>query len=637
MSVAEPQDLLAGRYRLRSVLGRGGMGTVWLAGDELLGRDVAVKEICWPPELSTAEREVLRQRALREARMAARLNHPNVVGVYDIVQEDSRPWIVMQLVPYRSLSEIVREDGPLSPGRAARVGLRTLEALRAAHETGVLHRDVKPGNVLLGPDGRVVLTDFGIAIADGSPTMTTAGNLIGSPCYMAPERARGERASPAADLWSLGATLYTAVEGRPPFDREGAMATLTAIVTEDPEPASRAGPLWPVISGLLRKDPGERLSAAAAVSLLRRIADDKAAAQEAAAQEASPEVPESGTGFDEAAAGQLITSRRGTARTPMATAELESAVPQAEGADLGQSEDPVPESRVPESPGLASASESRTPLTSAPEPAEPPESSQSPEPAERPEPDARAAAPPDQAAAGQHWKGSSRRRLAAFAGLGTLAVAAATFGAVLMTASPEHRTASQPHATPKASAHRTAPQAAGTTTPRTGPSSTGSAAPPGNPGGSGALPAGFAWYQDPTGFSIGVPSGWAVSHEGNYVYVRDPGGGRFLLIDQSSQPKTDPLADWRQQEANRIGTYPGYQRVRLQAVHYAQAEKAADWEFIYNENGQPVHVLNRNVLANASHAYALYWSTPKSEWDASFGLFQAFADTFQPAAAAKGG
>src|SRR5512132_3179730 len=274
MGSGEPGDLVAGRYRLRSVLGRGGMGVVWLAGDELLHRDVAVKEILWPPQLDGAEQQTLRQRALREARTAARLNHPNLAGVYDVVEEDGRPWIVMQLVPYRSLSEVVREDGPLPPKRAAQVGLRVLEAIEAAHAVGVLHRDVKPGNVLLGSGDRVVLTDFGMAIADASPTLTTSGVLIGSPSYMAPERARGERATPATDLWSLGATLYAAVEGRPPFGRDGAMAVLTAIVANDPDPPSRAGSLWPVISGLLRKDPDERLDAAETWHLLRRAAEN---------------------------------------------------------------------------------------------------------------------------------------------------------------------------------------------------------------------------------------------------------------------------------------------------------------------------------------------------------------------------
>ncbi len=237
------------------------MGVVWQARDELLGRDVAVKEIVWPPQMDPAERDVARQRAMREAQMAARLSHPNVVGIFDVVEEEDRPWIVMELVPHRSLRDIIVEDGPLPPGRAARIGLGILAALQAAHARGVLHRDVKPANVLIAPEGRVVLTDFGIARADDSPVLTGTGVLVGSPSYISPERARGARADAAADLWGLGACLYAAVEGHPPFDREGALASLTAVVTEEPDPPTRAGPLWPAISGLLRKDPDQRLSA----------------------------------------------------------------------------------------------------------------------------------------------------------------------------------------------------------------------------------------------------------------------------------------------------------------------------------------------------------------------------------------
>src|SRR4051812_14791972 len=191
------------------------MGVVWLATDEVLDRSVAGKEVVFPHALPEEEQETLRRRTLREARTNARLNHPNVVGVFDIVDEENRPWIVMEFIPSRSLAEVVRADGPLSPRRTAEIGLQLLGGLRAAHEAGVLHRDVKPSNVLLADDGRVVLGDFGIATAKGGSTITSSGVLIGSPSYMAPERARGGDVGPESDLWSLGATLYTAVEGRP--------------------------------------------------------------------------------------------------------------------------------------------------------------------------------------------------------------------------------------------------------------------------------------------------------------------------------------------------------------------------------------------------------------------------------------
>src|SRR3984893_5130432 len=273
--VHETERVLAGRYRLGAAIGRGGMGAVWQARDELLNRDVAIKEIVWPPQLDPAERETARRSPVRAAPMAAVPNHPNVVGVYDILDEDGRPCIVMELVPFRSLRDAVAEDGPMSPAEAAQVGLGVLAALRAVHGAGVVHRDVKPANILLGPSGRVVLADFGIAKAADSPALTASGVLLGSPSYLAPERARGGRAGTAADLWALGVSLYTAVEGRPPFERDSMIASLTAVVADEPEPAPHAGPLWPVIEGLLRKDPADRLDAAGAERLLRRIVPDQ--------------------------------------------------------------------------------------------------------------------------------------------------------------------------------------------------------------------------------------------------------------------------------------------------------------------------------------------------------------------------
>jgi eukaryotic-like serine/threonine-protein kinase len=249
------------------------MGVVWQARDALLSRDVAVKELIWPAYFSEAEQQAACRRATREAKMAARLNHRNVIRVFDIFEEDGCPWIVMEFLPHGSLSDLVKEEGPLSPARATGVGLAILAALRAAHAAGIVHRDVKPANILMGP-GRVVLADFGIAQADGTSAITTVGALIGSPSYIAPERARGGRSGPAGDLWGLGASLYAAVEGHGPFDRDGgALASLTAVVADEPEPSIRAGPLlWPVISGLLRKDPDRRLDAAEAERMLRLAA-----------------------------------------------------------------------------------------------------------------------------------------------------------------------------------------------------------------------------------------------------------------------------------------------------------------------------------------------------------------------------
>lgn len=232
--------LLAGRYRLGAVLGRGGMGTVWRAVDETLARTVAVKELRFPNAIDEDEKRRLITRTLREAKAIARIRNNSAVTVYDVVDEDDRPWIVMELIEGRSLADVIREDGTLTPHRAAEVGLAILDVLRAAHRQGILHRDVKPSNVLISDDGRVVLTDFGIAQVEGDPSITSTGMLVGAPSYISPERARGQRPGPAADMWSLGGLLYACVEGHPPYDKGSAIATLTAVMTEQLDQIGRA-------------------------------------------------------------------------------------------------------------------------------------------------------------------------------------------------------------------------------------------------------------------------------------------------------------------------------------------------------------------------------------------------------------
>lgn len=265
------ERVIAGRYRLLSPLGEGGMGTVWLARDEVLRREVAVKEVRAPAGLPAADVERMYARLEREAWAAARVANRNVVTVYDVATEEGRPWIVMELVRGISLAELLDAEGPLPPQRAAHIGAEVLSALRAAHEAGVLHRDVKPGNVLLSNDGRVVLTDFGIAMVEGSSALTMTGEVVGSPEFLAPERALGRTPGPESDLWSLGVLLYAAVEGSSPFRNDTPLSTLRAIVDEELPPPRRAGPLTPVIEGLLRKDPAERLPAARAEQDLRLI------------------------------------------------------------------------------------------------------------------------------------------------------------------------------------------------------------------------------------------------------------------------------------------------------------------------------------------------------------------------------
>ncbi|NDU72298.1 protein kinase [Actinomadura sp. DSM 109109] len=300
--------LLGSRYRLDSVVGRGGMGTVWHAFDTMLDREVAVKEVVLPPGLSEAERAVLYERTFREARASARLNHSGVVTVHDVVEEADRPWIVMELVLAPSLQDII-ERGPLDHRRVADIGLQMLGALQHAHEKGILHRDVKPSNVLVTDAGRAVLTDFGIARMEGDSTLTQTGLVMGSPAYIAPERVQGESAVPASDLWALGATLYAAVEGRSPYERDDAMSSLQAALTEPVPPARNAGPLRRVLEGLLAREPFGRMTAAQALPLLTQVA---AMPPPAPPRPPVPPVPNE-TLTDEPSAGYLPGGRSGIA------------------------------------------------------------------------------------------------------------------------------------------------------------------------------------------------------------------------------------------------------------------------------------------------------------------------------------
>ncbi|MGW6056605.1 serine/threonine-protein kinase [Streptomyces sp. NPDC055189] len=267
--------LLAGRYRLGESIGRGGMGRVWRAHDEVLHRTVAVKELTAVQFVPEGDRAVLFARTHAEARAAARINHPAVVTVHDVLEYDSRPWIVMELVEGCSLADAVKDKGRIEPVEAARIGLWTLKALRAAHAAGVLHRDVKPGNVLLANDGRILLTDFGIAAIEGDSTITRTGEVVGSVDYLAPERVSGANPGPASDLWALGATLYTAVEGNSPFRRTSPIGTMQAVVTEEPAPPEYAGALGTVIGALLRKDPDTRPTAEVAELMLAEAAEGR--------------------------------------------------------------------------------------------------------------------------------------------------------------------------------------------------------------------------------------------------------------------------------------------------------------------------------------------------------------------------
>src|SRR6266536_2828909 len=304
------ERLIADRYALAVPIGQGGMGVVWRARDALLGREVAIKEVRLPPTIPDSERSSIRARVLREARAAARLNHPGAVTLYDVINEQGHAFIVMELIDAPTLAQVVGKEGPLDPFRVAKIGAQVAAALAAAHQAGIVHRDVKPANVMVVGDG-AKLTDFGIARVKGDPKLTSTGLIVGSPAYMAPEQASGAAAGPEADMWSLGATLYYAVEGRPPVERDGQIAVMTAVVNDPPRAVTQAGPLAPIIEALLSKDPNRRPSASELRTQLERLA---AAGPPCAA---GPDAEPAPGGQPEAAADEQVGASPGdTERLP---------------------------------------------------------------------------------------------------------------------------------------------------------------------------------------------------------------------------------------------------------------------------------------------------------------------------------
>jgi eukaryotic-like serine/threonine-protein kinase len=329
---------IAGRYQLGAQLGEGGVGIVWRAEDTLLGRPVAIKEVELPPAVRDKQRAALRARVIREARAAARLSHPGAVTLFDVVQDGGQDYIVMELIEAPTLDQLVTEQGPLDPRRAAMVGLRLLATLEAAHRAGIVHRDVKPSNVLVRDDGSTKLTDFGTASLTGDPELTVTGVVVGSPAFMAPEQIKGLEIGPATDLWALGATLYFAVEGQPPFkSSRNQFEVLNAIVNDPPRKARRLGALGPVVEGLLRKEPDERPRSADVWYQLRGIAAtrDPAAADpgENHVQRAGTDRP--GVGPRHAPAAPAATE------DPPATEDPAAEAPAGQAADGSVAEDPA--------------------------------------------------------------------------------------------------------------------------------------------------------------------------------------------------------------------------------------------------------------------------------------------------------
>ncbi|MGN9812493.1 protein kinase domain-containing protein [Micromonospora sp. BQ11] len=567
--------LIAGRYRLLDLVGTGGMGRVWLARDEMLHRDVAVKEIVPPTWLAESERAELRLRTLREARTAARLTHPNVVRVYDVVHDGGSPWIVMEYVRSRSVQQILTTEGPLDPRRTARIGLAVLAALRAAHAAGVLHRDVKPHNVLVADDGRVVLTDFGLAAFEsGDGAMTGPGMVLGSPQYVAPERARDGVSDPRTDLWSLGATLYAAVEGQSPYARANTMATLSALATEPPDLMRRAGPLRPVLAGLLQRDPWRRLTAAEAEPLLLAAAADHD-------RPVGPDLPPTGPG----------------AAPPVARPATR--VPAPAGHDRRTGRDDTTGRDEPTERDAIGYDE-----PTAPGP-----------PAARDEPTG---------AAGTGPARRRRRWLVAGSAAATLLVAA---GIGVALARPDDPRTPSPGSGAGSSAPRPAAFACSTPPP---PEATPVPSRPPPPGAL-RLVDNWTWHEDPAGWRIAAPVAWLRWTEGSATCFREPGGPRVLSVEGGPR-RADPVAWWRSEERRLTAgdsALRDYRKVDISALDMFGG--AALWECAWT-NAAGDRVQTARLLANTStdRAYTVSWLTREFDWGINREFFLMIRQSFTP-------
>ncbi|MGW2581692.1 protein kinase domain-containing protein [Streptomyces virginiae] len=632
--------LLAGRYRLSAVLGKGGMGTVWRAQDETLGRTVAVKELRFSTGVDEDEKRRLITRTLREAKAIARIRSGGAVTVYDVVDEDGRPWIVMELIEGPSLAEFIRENGPLTPHRAAEVGLAVLDVLRAAHGQGILHRDVKPSNVLIAGNGRVVLTDFGIAQVEGDPSVTSTGMLVGAPSYISPERARGHKPGPPADMWSLGGLLYACVEGVPPYDKGSALATLTAVMTEPVEPPKNAGPLTEVIHGLLAKDPTHRLDDARTRAMLGAVL---AAPEPAPAPVVVPAAEET---------RQISLADAKEAVEKAAAVKAEKA---AERAAKKERERREREQRERARAALKAARKAATAAaaTTAVSAAEPPTSK--PSPVKAPLTDV------------------MQRRTIVLAAA-ALVVVLAVVGSLIAYAFSDDDTKTKDESkggngkpSPAASAPKdpgagggsggASPKPSGNTG-ESGGNANGTAGTGANGGtgagtggqqqtpaasqgqgatsGGGALPAGFFTERNfGFHFTMAMPEGFkqtAVAGENSgAIYSRD-GGFPRIQVDYTDKPGDDARLAWAKSASTVAGSSTNYRQIRIDTVDYRGYPTVADWEFEREQKGIKVRVLNRGFKLDATHGYAIMISCAADQWDGPecTQLRNVAFETFQP-------
>ncbi|MGW2043888.1 serine/threonine-protein kinase [Streptomyces sp. NPDC001858] len=582
--------LIAGRYRLVDAIGSGGMGRVWRAHDELLHRAVAIKELTAALYVSEGDQAVLLARTRAEARAAARINHSAVVTVHDVLEHDGRPWIVMELVEGRSLADAVKEDGRVEPAEAARIGLWVLRALRAAHSAGVLHRDVKPGNVLLSDDGRVLLTDFGIAQIEGDSTITRTGEVVGSVDYLAPERVRGQDPGPSSDLWALGATLYTAVEGRSPFRRTSPLSTLQAVVEEEATDPQYAGPLGPVITALLRKDPAVRPDTAAAEQLLAEAADGRRPSG------AQAYVPTQFGGPDLATGGHATGDHYAMGHSASHATAHPAAHPTGH-VTTGHA-----------TTGHPTAGTAYVPL--------PPEVST---------PVGATQIGPEASPSGRPPRRRRRRTLVL-----VVVLAALVGGVAAVSLQKWDQGRQQDSGSPSASASTSA-------------SASPSPTPTGTPGDQGSVPDSWEQVEDPLGFGLALPQGWereVFQDDGDLKQIdyTPDGGEHFIRIALDKSPDfNDPYAHQIDLE-EQVKRLVDYERVTLEKNVYRD-RAGSEWEYTWTALAKdttfpgPRRAIEETYVARDGTEYAIYMSSPAADWATTAEQFRSVLQSWRESTA----
>jgi eukaryotic-like serine/threonine-protein kinase len=651
MSLPAADRLVADRYALKAPLGRGGMGVVWRAHDAVLGREVAIKEVVFPPNMAAEERRPAQARVMREARAAARLSHPGAVTLYDVVQDHGGTFIVMELVDAPTLAGLVRADGPLPVERVAEIGAQVASALEAAHAAGIVHRDVKPGNVMVPEQGVARLADFGIASLAGDPQLTSTGLVIGSPAYMAPEQAKGEESGPPADFWALGATMFYAVEGEPPFDRGTSIATLAAVVNDPPRPPRRAGALTPLITALLSKDPGTRPSGPELRAELGRLVAARPSPPSdvlpvhgpgrtvplpAASDDAPTPVPSPGPAAAPAGAGAVDNPEHPT--PPSATLPLRGtphpevrvtpagpaagAGPEARATPAGQAAGAGPGAGVPPA-GAAEVEDPEAAVAEGPDPGASPVGPRAPGREREP---SRPLLPPAPAV--------DRRGPGRTAGVVALLVVlglAVVLFAVNLRSGGDGEPAAAPRTTAAggagtARAGETTRQATSTTEApetTTAPTTTAAAA---------GLPEGWTSFTNRQGANrVGVPPGFRARtrERFNATVVEERGGDRRVLTVRSQNPSAPLPQASRVYRADAPGNFTDFREIRYDEDQtYAGHKGAVVFEYEAVRDGRRVHVSHINFKGR-TWGYNVEFIVPAARWDASQGLARQFEQAFQ--------